>query len=132
VVLSSAQDVCTAANLNQAGFIPVSLGETVFQAYGIRRPKPRAYELDYLIPPELGGSSDIRNFWPQPYSSEWNARLKDALEDHLHDLVCAGEISLAMAQRDIAADWIVAYKKYFQTDAPQAAHYAFAKDRPWE
>lgn len=132
VVLSSARDVCAGGRVNQAGVIPVALGQTVFQAYGIRSPKPRAYELDYLIPPELGGSSDIRNFWPQPYSPEWNARLKDALEDRLHDLVCAGEVSLATAQHEIATDWITAYKKYFQTDTPHAAHYAFAKDQPWE
>ena len=132
VVLSSAGDLCAAGKVNQAGVIPVAFGERVFQAYGIRSPKPRAYELDYLIPPELGGSSDIRNFWPQPYSPEWNARLKDALEDRLHDLVCAGEIRLATAQHEIATDWIAAYTKYFQTDIPHAAHYAFAKDRPWE
>ena len=132
IVLSSAHDVCAAARVTEAGVIPVSFGEKVFQAYGIRRPRARAYELDSLIPPELGGSADIRNFWPQPYSPEWNARLKDALEDRLHELVCAGEISLATAQRDIATDWIAAYKKYFHTHAPEAAHYAIAKDKPWE
>jgi hypothetical protein len=119
-VLSSAQDVCAAGKVNEAGVIPLAFGEKVFQAYGIRTPKTRAYELDYLIPPELGGSADIRNFWPQPYAPEWNARLKDALEDRLHDLLCAGEITLATAQREIATDWIAAYKKYFQTDAPHA------------
>ena len=132
VVLSSVRDVCAAGQVNEAGVIPAAFGEKVFQAYGIQNAKPRAYELDYLIPPELGGSSDIRNFWPQPYSPQWNARLKDALEDRLHHLVCAGEISLARAQHEIATDWISAYKKYFQTDVPQPAHYAFAKDRPWE
>jgi hypothetical protein len=33
-------------------------------------------------------------------------------------MVCAGEVDLATAQRDIATDWIAAYKKYFHTDRP--------------
>jgi hypothetical protein len=35
-------------------------------------------------------------------------------------LVCDGELDLPTAQRDIATDWIVAYKKYFHTDRPLA------------
>jgi hypothetical protein len=45
----------------------------VFASYGIREPKPRAYELDHLITPALGGSDNIRNFWPQPYGSTASA-----------------------------------------------------------
>jgi hypothetical protein len=108
------------------------LGEKVFKEYGIRHPRPRAYEVDYLIDPELGGSNDIQNLWPEPYSSTWNARVKDALEDRLHDLVCSGEISLATAQQEIATNWIAAYKKYFKTDQPLPVHFAFVKDQPWE
>jgi hypothetical protein len=80
---------------------------------------PRAYEVDYLITPALGGDDDIRNLWPQPYvSTVWNARVKDALEDRLRDMVCRGQLDLAEAQRDISTDWIAAYKKYFQTNVP--------------
>src|SRR5205823_4516238 len=48
----------------------------------------------------------------------WNARVKDQIENRLHDLVCSGELDLATAQREIASDWIAAYKKYFHTDVP--------------
>ena len=78
-----------------------------------------AYELDYLITPALGGSGDIKNLWPQPYSSTWNARVKDQLEDHLHELVCQGQVQLTTAQTEIATDWISAYKRYFHTDKPR-------------
>jgi len=99
--------------------VPVSLQQEVFREYGLAGAKPEAYEVDYLITPELGGSSDIRNLWPQPYSSNvWNAHVKDALEERLHQMVCAGEIDLETAQRDIATNWILAYKKYFHTDRP--------------
>ena len=77
------------------------------------------FEVDYLVTPELGGAEDIRNLWPQPYEATlWNAHVKDALEDRLHEMVCSGEIDLATAQHDIATDWISAYKKYFHTDRP--------------
>lgn len=112
--------------------VSASVGRKVFEEYGIRNPQPRHYELDYLIDPELGGSDDARNLWPQPYSAVWNARVKDALEDHLRDLVCAGKIRLAEAQRDISGDWISAYKRYFDTDLPISDHLAFMKDQPWE
>jgi hypothetical protein len=126
------RNVCTATSSGNARIIPAAMGQRVFEEYGIRSPQPRAYELDYLIAPELGGSDDIRNVWPQPYSAAvWNSHLKDALEGRLHDLVCSGHISLATAQRDIASNWVSAYKKYFKTAAPLPDHYAFAKDMPW-
>ena len=84
-------------------------------------------------PAALGGSLDANNLWPQPYSAGvWNARVKDALEDRLRALVCEGKLDLATAQRDLAHDWIAAYKKYFRTGAPLVDHIAFVKDRPWE
>lgn len=99
--------------------VPASLRHQVFEAYGLRDAGPRVFEVDYLITPELGGAEDIRNLWPQPYSATvWNARVKDALEDHLHQMVCAGQLDLTVAQHDIATDWIAAYKKYFHTDRP--------------
>ena len=74
-----------------------------------------AYEVDYLIAPGLGGTADIHNLWPEPYSSDaWNARVKDELEEYLHQSVCAGKVDLRTAQSDISHDWIAAYKKYFR------------------
>jgi hypothetical protein len=98
----------------------VALQRRVFEEYGIRNAQLDAYEVDYLITPELGGASDIRNLWPQPYSSTvWNARVKDALEQRLHQMVCDGQLDLATAQHDIATNWIAAYKKYFNSSRPR-------------
>ncbi len=98
---------------------PLPLQQAVFREYGIAHPQPRSYEVDYLITPQLGGTKDIRNLWPQPYQTTvWNARVKDALEDNLREQVCRGDLDLATAQRDLATDWIAAYKKYFHTDRP--------------
>jgi len=111
-------DVCGGAQEDTLRTVPVSLKQQVFREYGIHDMRPNAYEVDYLITPELGGSGSIRNLWPQPYSAVWNAHVKDELEDRLHGLVCAGQVDLATAQREISRDWISAYKKYFHTDKP--------------
>jgi hypothetical protein len=73
----------------------------------------RSFEEDHDVPLGLGGApADPRNLWPQPRFGYWNARVKDRLEDRLHEMVCAGELPLAGAQRAIAADWIAAYRRY--------------------
>lgn len=126
-------DVCGGDVVETAHVVPVSVAKKVFAAYGVDKPEPRAYEVDYLITPALGGSDNIRNFWPQPYRNTlWNAHIKDALEDHLRELVCRGEVDLTTAQHEIAADWIGAYKKYFHTQVPLPEHNSFLKDHPWE
>jgi hypothetical protein len=111
--------VCGEAETKSAPVIPISLATKVFELYGVTPPRPDAYEVDYLITPELGGATDIRNLWPEPYQeTEWNAHIKDQLEDRLHEMVCHGDVDLATAQRDISADWIAAYRKYFHTERP--------------
>lgn len=101
------------------GIVPVALQRRVFEEYGIAGADPRAYEVDYLVTPALGGADDIHNLWPHSHASTiWNAEVKDALEDRLRNLVCAGQIDLSTAQHDIATNWIDAYKKYFHTDQP--------------
>lgn len=99
----------------------------VLRSYGMETVPPNEYELDYLITPQLGGSPDARNLWPQRYGARvWNASVKDQLEDLLPRLVCEGRIDLRTAQKDIAADWVSAYRKYFKTAAPLRPATAFA------
>ena len=43
---------------------------------------------------------------------------ENALERKLHKLVCAGQSDLETAQREIASDWIEAYKKYVRASPP--------------
>lgn len=131
--LITREQVCAIAENSDQRTVPAALAGRVFEQYRIHKPAPRTYEVDYLISPSLGGADDIRNLWPQPYvGAEWNARVKDALEDHLRRMVCAGRLDLAVAQQEIAADWVAAYRKHFRTQRPLAAHALFLKDRPWE
>ena len=112
-------DLCSVHGSTARVAIDDAVARKVFQEYGLSFSSRSAYEVDYLITPGLGGSSDVRNLWPEPDSTiGWNAHVKDALEDHLHDLVCEGKMPLATAQSEIAGDWIAAYKKHFHTDKP--------------
>jgi hypothetical protein len=71
----------------------------LMRAYGVGGKSPSAYELDHLISLELGGApSDPRNLWPE---SHGNSFKKDGLENSLKHKICAGQISLATAQRRI-------------------------------
>lgn len=107
----------------EAATIPAILKAKVFQLYGVAPGQAGAYEVDYLITPELGGATDIRNLWPEPYyDTVWNAHVKDQLEDRLHQMVCRGDIDLATAQRAISTDWIAAYRQYFHADLPVAGN----------
>ena len=51
---------------------------------------PGAYELDHLIPLELGGGNAATNLWPEAHHGVGSASVKDQLENHLHVLVCSG------------------------------------------
>lgn len=105
--------VCVPGYTKTVRNVPESLKKQVFQEYGID-PKSDKFEVDHLISLELGGSNDIKNLWPQSYTTDpLNAHSKDKLEDHLHSLVCKGVITLTEAQKEIATDWVFAYKKYF-------------------
>ena len=85
----------------------------IFKIYGID-PKSDHYEIDHLIPLELGGTNDEKNLWPQSYtSSPWNAHKKDNLENRMHTLVCKGQITLEQAQMEISGDWVKTYQRYF-------------------
>lgn len=112
-------DMCDPGRERRTEPIPRAVQEAIFARYGADYRRADEYELDYLITPELGGVVDERNLWPQPFArTPWNAYVKDELERLLHQRVCAGDLDLATAQREMASDWISAYKHYFNTERP--------------
>jgi len=113
-------EICTAEDKDPAWLISAPVEQEAFEEYGVVNSRAKKYQLDYLIPPALGGTADIHNLWPQPYSEAgWNAHAKDELEDRLRQLVCEGRLSLPEAQRELATDWIGAYKNYFDASGPR-------------
>lgn len=122
-ILTTRLAVCAQANARNKS-VSVALQKQVFEEYGIAGAEPRAYEVDYLVTPALGGADDLRNLWPHSNSATlWNAQVKDALEDRLREMVCDGSLDLTEAQKAIAVNWIAAYKKCFHTDQPLPQHY---------
>ena len=113
------QEICSSGNDDLDPTVSPSMERAVLQEYGFPSgAAARNYQIDYLVNPQLGGTSDIKNLWPEPYSNaRWNAYAKDKLEQHLQRMVCDRTIDLAVAQREIATDWIAAYKKYVGRDS---------------
>ena len=75
------------------------------RAYGIGNVPFSKVELDHLIPLSLGGSSDVKNLWPQFRSGPASVDDKDAIGSSLNRKVCSGQLSLRAAQRAMATNW---------------------------
>ena len=76
--------------------------------YGVGDQSPGAFEYDHLISLELGGApNDLSNLWPEPHdvSGDEGSFAKDKVENRLKREICAGSITLAQAQHQIATDW---------------------------
>jgi hypothetical protein len=101
---------------------PVSYTEPLkfklMDAYGYTD-SPSNYELDHLIPLELGGAPlDVKNLWLEPWYGNNDASVKDRLENYLHDQVCSGNMDLKTAQNEIATNWV----KYWTEVADRNYH----------
>ncbi len=119
----TAAELC--AGVRPVRLVRADVRDQVLREYGMEGVAAETYELDALITPELGGTAAPENLWPQRYASPtWNAHVKDALEQLLAERVCRTEMTLEQAQRDLALDWVAAYKRYFGTDEPIPAHAA--------
>ena len=75
------------------------------------------YELDHLISLEIGGNpEDPKNLWMEPWERKGahlaaagqGAESKDVVENRLHREICAGTLTLADAQTEIATNWATA------------------------
>jgi len=110
------RDVICSATFRTGSVRAVTTGvkRAVEVEYGMApRSYGRAIEIDHIVSLELGGSNDIANLYPEPGSGSASYHVKDKLENRLHRLVCAGTITLAAAQRDIARDWTKLYVRVF-------------------
>jgi hypothetical protein len=113
------QDLCLPGYTKKVRNVPAEMKREVYAEYGVTSHGSGDYEVDHLIPLELGGSNSIKNLWPESHrTSPWNAQVKDRLEGKLHELVCSGQLDLKTAQQAIAADWIGAYKFYVSPNPP--------------
>jgi hypothetical protein len=79
--------------------------------YGASGP-PSSYELDHLVPLEVGGApASVHNLWPEASGTHPGSKDKDRLENLLHDQVCGGRVALADAQRMFEQSWVQAWQR---------------------
>ena len=100
---------CVSGYTTKVRHVTDSLRYQVFAEYHIPYAQHSAYEVDHLIPLELGGDNSIKNLWPEKGSIP---NPKDGLENQLHNLVCHGQLSTATAQHAIASNWVAALHTY--------------------
>jgi hypothetical protein len=63
----TAQDLCVPGYTKKVRNVPTEMKREVYQEYGITLHEPGDYEVDHLIPLELGGSNSIKNLWPESH-----------------------------------------------------------------
>lgn len=122
----SVEDICAKKWGKDRRNVTSAMKRQVFESYGLkgnvavewcRKDKHgRVFEIDHSCSRENGGADAIGNLWAQCYSGEWNAVMKDRLENALHRSLCAGEMTLGDVQAELClngADWRESYKKHF-------------------
>jgi hypothetical protein len=99
---ASVGQICTPGYARGVRNVTASERAAVYAAYGIAPGQGRRYELDHLVPLEVGGDNSQANLWPE-VAPGYGA--KDVVENELHRAVCARRVSLRVAQERIARDW---------------------------
>lgn len=106
----TAQQVCVRGYSSSVRDVPLAEKDQVFAEYGVTSHRPGEYEVDHLLPLELGGSNEVANLWPEAAEPRPGFHEKDEVENYLHDQVCIGKVSLAQAQHQIATNWLGVYQ----------------------
>lgn len=109
-VSATPEVICVSGYTKQVRNVSTATKKRMFAAYAISYPQPTgSYEVDHLIPLELGGSNETANLFPEAAQPAPGFKEKDVVEDYLHDEVCAGRLGLREAQLQISTDWVAVY-----------------------
>ena len=102
-------DVCMDRRTRQYRHWSRERDNRILAEYGLPAGPHPDFEVDHLIPLDLGGADEDANLWPEPRASivpyAVSVEAKDKIEWSLASEVCAGIIGLEDAQREIAKDW---------------------------
>lgn len=119
VLTTDTSVICVSGYTQTVRNVPDSVKQKVFAEYGIPWSEHSGYEVDHIISLELGGSNDISNLYPESYSIQYNAHVKDTFENYLHSQICSDKIPVAVAQAEISTDWLKYYLAWKNgTDVP--------------
>jgi len=98
-------DICEKGYSKNIRSVSEKTKKLVYAEYGVLSRSTGEYEVDHIIPLELGGTNDIENLYPQPAEPRPGFHEKDVVENCLHRLVCKGTMKLVDAQQLIAQNW---------------------------
>jgi len=105
------EQICQSGYAKNVRNVPTQVKDEAYAEYSVQSRLLGEYEVDHLIPLELGGSNEITNLWPEPANPRPGFHEKDQVENYLHDQVCSQAITLDQAQNDIASGWINVYNQ---------------------
>ncbi|MBU6142256.1 HNH endonuclease [Patescibacteria group bacterium] len=109
--------ICAPGYSRSVRNVPQKVHEQAFYEYGLSYAQPYgSFEVDHLVPLELGGNNDIANLFPEAADPQPGFHEKDLVENYLHEEVCAGRVGLAVAQDRIANDWLSIYENLSPDD----------------
>ena len=109
--------ICVSGYSKSVRSVSTKLRKQLFASYGIAYPPASgAYELDHLIPLAIGGDNSAANLFPEAADPKPGFKEKDVVEVYLQEQVCAGNISLAAAQTQVASDWTAVYNLLDKSD----------------
>ncbi len=102
-------EICVPGYTKTVRDVPDKLRKEIYLSYGTT-PGPRgSYELDHLIPLAIGGDNSISNLWPESATPSPGFKEKDLVEVYLREEVCAGRVSITVAQSRVASNWLEIY-----------------------
>ena len=117
----TAAQVCVPGYSKSVRDVTTATKDQVYKTYGITSHAEGQYEIDHLVPLEIGGSNDIRNLWPEPAEPRPGFHEKDKLEDALHALICNGKLEIGEAQQEVMRDWYLSYRVRVLGGSPTAS-----------
>lgn len=108
VRLPDGRDLCTVRWGLDHRFVTMDMKRQVMARQGLPFSTLSHYEIDHIVPRELGGLDVLENLQAQccivGRKISGAAHDKDVVENRLHRMVCAGTVSLSEAQHIFLTD----------------------------
>jgi len=98
-------DICVSGYTSNVRRVTSKTAQQVYNNYGVNSRVTGEYEMDHIIPLELGGDNEIANLYPQPQLPLPGFKQKDKVENCFHRMVCNNELDIQKAQLIMSTDW---------------------------
>ncbi len=86
--------------------IPAGLESAIFETYDV---DPSDFEVQRLIPFELGGTTTADNLFPIPLEAHPGASDKPLVDNLVIELVCNGSVTVGTARSSMISNWPISY-----------------------